>query len=104
LRDSQAIAAEVLRRLQQGTMLPQTIGVELLSVYFLSTRPTPEVAKALEAEYRETLLRKADEAVYLRRAAAVDEERKIKEKELNTDKTLEEQRRALIVLQGENSK
>ena len=75
-----------------------------MSVYFLSTRPTPEVAKALEAEYRETLLRKADEAIYARRAAAVDEERKIKEKELSSDRALEEQRRELIVLQGENAK
>jgi hypothetical protein len=73
-------------------------------VYFLSTRPTPEVARALEADYRETLLRKADEATYARRAAAVDEERKIKEKELNSDKALEEQRSALIVLQGDNAR
>jgi regulator of protease activity HflC (stomatin/prohibitin superfamily) len=103
LRDAQAIAAEVLRRLREAPAL-QTMGLELLSVYFLSTRPTPEVAKALEAEYRETLLRKADEAVYARRAAAVDEERKIKEKELASDRTLEEQRRELIVLQGNNAR
>lgn len=102
LRDAQAIAAEALERLKQGTAL-QTMGVELLSVYFLSTRPTPEVAKALEAEYRETLLRKADEAVYARRAAAVDEERKIKEKEMASDRALEEQRRELIVMQGNNA-
>src|SRR5262249_15544217 len=97
LRDAQAIAAEVLSRLRQGQGELQALGVELLSVYFLSTRPTPEVAKALEADYRETLLRKADEAIYARRAAAVEEERKIKEKELDSDKTIEEQRRALIV-------
>src|SRR5262249_15944284 len=103
LRDSQAIAAEVLRRLREGNPVLQASGVELLSVYFLSTRPTPEVAKALEADYRETLLRKADEAIYARRAAAVEEERKIKENELNTDIALEEQRRRLIDLQAENS-
>lgn len=101
LRDSQAIAAEVLARLRQGPAL-EALGVELLNVYFLSIKPTPEVGKALEAEYRETLLRKADEAIYARRAAAVDEERKIKEKELNSDKAIEEQRRTLIVLQGDN--
>jgi uncharacterized membrane protein YqiK len=78
--------------------------VELLSLYFLSTRPTPEVAKALEADYRERLLRKADEAIYARRAAAVDEERKIKEKELASDKALEEQRSALVELQNENAR
>jgi regulator of protease activity HflC (stomatin/prohibitin superfamily) len=104
LRESQAIAADVLRRLRQGNTVLEAMGVELLSVYFLSTRPTPEVAKALEAEYRETLLRKADEATYARRAAAVDEERKIKEKELQSDKALEEQRAALIVLQSENAR
>lgn len=103
LRDAQAIAAQVLGRLRQGQVELDALGVELLSVYFLSTRPTPEVAKALEAEYRESLLRKADEAIYARRGAAVEEERKIKEKELASDKALEEQRRSLIVLQGENA-
>ncbi|MBI2194657.1 MAG: SPFH domain-containing protein [Planctomycetes bacterium] len=103
LRDAQAIAAEVLRRLKGGADLP-ALGVELSSVYFLSTRPTPEVAKALEADYRETLLRKADEAVSARRGAAVDEERKIKEKQLKSDTALEDQRRTLILLQGENAR
>jgi regulator of protease activity HflC (stomatin/prohibitin superfamily) len=103
LRDAQGIAAQVLPRLRENVELA-TLGVELLSVYFLSTKPTPEVAQALEAEYREQLLRKADEATYARRAAAVDEERKIKEKELATERALEEQRRELIVRQGENAK
>ena len=76
------------------------LGAELLNVYFISAKPTPEVAKALEADYRETLLRKADMAIYARRAAAVEEERKIKENELNTEIALEEQRRRLIDLQG----
>ena len=103
LRDAQGIAAQVLPRLRAAPVLAE-MGVELLSVYFLSTRPTPEVAQALEAEYRETLLRKADEATYARRAAAVEEERKIKEKELGTERALEEQRTELIVLQGENAR
>jgi regulator of protease activity HflC (stomatin/prohibitin superfamily) len=103
LSDAQAIAAEVLKRLKSSVLLSET-GVELLSLYFLSNRPTPEVAKALEADYRERLLRKSDEAIYARRAAAVDEERKIKEKELASDKALEEQRSALIELQNENAR
>jgi hypothetical protein len=77
-------------------------GAQLLNVHFVAAKPTPEVAKALEADYRETLLRKADMAISARRAAAVEEERKIKENELNTEITLEEQRRRLIDLQGEN--
>jgi len=62
------------------------------------------VAKALEAQYRETLLRQADEAIYARRAAAVEEERKIKENEQNTEITLEQQRQQLITLQGDNAR
>jgi regulator of protease activity HflC (stomatin/prohibitin superfamily) len=102
IAQSQEIAAQVARRIREGALLAP-MGAELLSVYFLAAKPTPEVAKALEAEYRETLLRKADEAVYARRAAAVEEERKIKERELSTEVTLEQQRRELIELQGNNA-
>jgi regulator of protease activity HflC (stomatin/prohibitin superfamily) len=101
LRDSRAIARVVEQRVRESAVLTP-MGVELLSVFFLSARPTPEVAKALEAEAREALLRQADEAIYSRRGAAVEEERKIKEKELESDKALEQQRQALIQLQGAN--
>jgi regulator of protease activity HflC (stomatin/prohibitin superfamily) len=102
LGQSEAIAARVLHRIQESSLLAN-LGVELLNVYFLTARPTPEVGKALEATYRETLLRRADEAIYARRAAAVEEERKIKENELNTDITLEQQRQQLIDLAGRNA-
>ncbi len=103
LREVTALAAAVRDRVRGSPVLAE-LGVELLSVDFLSVKPTPEVAQALEAEAREALLMKADEAVYGRRAAAVDAERTIKEKELATDRALEEQRTALIVLQGANAK
>ncbi|HEY3329045.1 MAG TPA: SPFH domain-containing protein [Capsulimonadaceae bacterium] len=102
LQDSEAIASAVFATIQKDGLLARS-GVELLSIYFISAKPTPEVSKALEAEYRETLLRKADEAVYARRASAVEEERKIKERQLSSDVALEEQRRQLIDLQGENA-
>jgi regulator of protease activity HflC (stomatin/prohibitin superfamily) len=102
LRDSRSIAREVEQRVREAAVL-DPLGVELLSVFFLSARPTPEVAKALEAEYREALMRRADEAIYARRGAAVDEERKIKEKQLESDKALEQQRQTLIDLQGANA-
>jgi regulator of protease activity HflC (stomatin/prohibitin superfamily) len=98
----EAIAAAVLNRVLGGRLL-ESLGVELISVFFVAAKPTPEVAKALEAEYRETLLRKADEAIYARRAAAVEEERKIKENEQSTEILLEEKRRQLIDLQGANA-
>jgi SPFH domain / Band 7 family len=97
----ESVAATVQSRIKSARLL-DSLGVELLSVYFVAAKPTPEVAKALEAGYRETLLRKADEAIYARRASAVEEERKIKENELNTDIALEQQRQQLIELTGGN--
>jgi hypothetical protein len=102
LTQYETIAGRVLERVKNSALL-DPLGAELMSVYFIAAKPTPEVAKALEAEYRETLLRKADMAISARRAAAVEEERKLKENELNTEITLEEQRRQLIELQGENA-
>lgn len=102
LRDASQLSGAVAERLRAGSLL-SNLGVELLSVDFLSVRATPEVGKALEAELREALLRKADEAIYARRGAAVDEEKRIKEKELASDKALEEQKKDLIALQGDNA-
>jgi hypothetical protein len=101
LSQYESIAARAQERIK-STALLDPLGVDLLSVYFVAAKPTPEVAKALEADYRETLLRKADMAISARRAAAVEEERKIKENELNTEIALEHQRRQLIDLQGSN--
>jgi hypothetical protein len=101
LASYQSIAVKVLQAVKSGKQL-DGLGVELISLFFVAAKPTPEVGQALEAEYRETLLRKADEAIYARRAAAVEEEGKIKERELNSDIVLEEQRRRLIDLKGEN--
>jgi hypothetical protein len=99
----ESIADAVQKRIIDSRPL-ESMGVELLSICFQSAKPTPEVGKALEANYRETLLRKADEAIFARRAAAVEEERKIKENELATDIALEERRRQLIELEGENAR
>jgi len=102
LQLGEAVAAALLRRIREGDQLAD-LGVELHNVYILAIKPTPEVAKALEAEHRESLLRRADEAIYARRAAAVDEEHKIRETELNSQVALEEQRLRLIDWQGSNA-
>lgn len=102
LVQTDAISAAVQARLAGDARLG-LMGLEVLTVFLVSARPTPEVGKALEATYRESLLRRADEAIYRRRAAAVEEERKIKENELATDITLEQQRQQLITLAGENA-
>lgn len=68
------------------------LGVEVLGLSVLAVRPKPETARALEAEAREALLRRADEATYSRRNAAVEHERAIKENELNTEIAVEGKR------------
>ncbi|MFM7115939.1 MAG: SPFH domain-containing protein [Planctomycetota bacterium] len=101
VRDAQAISAAVAQRMETDATV-ESFGVSVLGVFILAVKPTPEISKALEAEFREQLLRRADEAIMARRAAAVDEERKIREKELESDSALEKGRAQLIALQGEN--
>src|SRR6516225_6279192 len=98
------------------------LGVEVLGFSILAIKPMPETAKALEAEARERLLREADDAIYARRNNAVEQERTIRENELNTEVAvqakqreieetrlagqiaLEQERRQLVSTEAENSK
>lgn len=74
----------VSERLRESARLGE-LGIEVMDLAILAVKPTPETARALEAEMRERVLQDADEAVYRRRNAAVDQERAIKENELQTD-------------------
>jgi hypothetical protein len=89
-----ALSARVLGQLKASPEIAQ-LGVEILNLAVLSLKPTPEMAKALEAEAREALNRKADEAVYTRRNAAIEQERHIKENELQTDLLVQTKQREL---------
>lgn len=101
IRNFQQMGGLILERARHDPVLHEC-GVEIINLIVLSVQPIPEVSKALEAEFREGLLRKADEAIYARRAASVDEERKIKEKELASELAIAEGRRTLIEREGEN--
>lgn len=79
----------------------QALGVEILGLSFLAIKPTPETARALEAEAREQILKVADEAVYSRRNSAVEQERRIKENELNTEIAVESKKRQIRETQME---
>jgi hypothetical protein len=72
-----------------------SLGLQVLGLSILAIKPNPETARALEAEAREQLLRKADEAIYARRNAAVEQERAIKENELNTEIAVENKKRQI---------
>ena len=79
------------------------LSIELEGLHFTSVKATPEMQKALEADYRESLHKRADQAIYARRKSAVDEERKIRESEMNTDVELENRRKDLVDMQARNS-
>lgn len=98
---SEKLTSVVLESVE-GQAIINEMGIDILSITFLSITPTPEIARALEAEYRENLQMKADKAIYERRAAAVEQESKIKENELNSQITLEKKRKDLIALEGAN--
>jgi regulator of protease activity HflC (stomatin/prohibitin superfamily) len=77
------LAAEVLTGLRANDTVAM-LGIEILGLSILSIKPTPEMAKALEAQAREELNKRSDEAIYARRHNAVEQERRIKDAELNT--------------------
>lgn len=102
LRRAAEIASAVLAAVQADATLA-AMGVECLNLFITAIKPTAEMAKALEAEYREGLQQRADQAIYARRAAAVEQERRIKENELNTQLLLEQRRQELVDLEGHNN-
>jgi len=94
IRASESIVAAVRQGLS-GSSEISLLGLEILGLSILAIKPTPETARALEAETREQLLKEADEATYARRNAAVQQERAIKENELNTEIAVENKKRQI---------
>jgi regulator of protease activity HflC (stomatin/prohibitin superfamily) len=103
LRSSERLARSVFSTLQEEQNL-SALGIECMSLFYTTIKATPEMTKALEAEYREALQKRADQAIYSRRADAVEQERKIKQNELATAVALEQRRNELVNLKGENAR
>lgn len=100
LSSSDSLAQQVLAGLRNSEAV-SALGVEVLDLAILALKPTPEMGKAMEAAAREETLRQADEAIYARRNAAVEQERKIKENELNTEIAVEQKKRQIRETQME---
>lgn len=104
LKDTLRSAKSISERINAGLKTSEAIkmlGVEIVSVDVLAVRPTPEMAKALETETRESLQKDADEAIYSRRNFAVEQERKIRETELNTEIAVQEKQKQINEKQWE---
>lgn len=94
LRSAKEIGEKIFEGLNDSPSIAQ-LGVEVINVDVIGVSPTPEMAKALETETREELQKEADQAIYKRRNFAVEQERKIKESELNTEIAVQEKRKQI---------
>ncbi|WP_315749551.1 MULTISPECIES: SPFH domain-containing protein [unclassified Bradyrhizobium] len=94
LRASDRIAETIAAGLKRRADI-EALGLEILGVAVRAVKPTPETAKALEAEAREAILRTADEAIFARRNFAVERERAIRESELDTEIAVEQKKRSI---------
>jgi regulator of protease activity HflC (stomatin/prohibitin superfamily) len=110
LKSSAAVAQAAQDQLAQQTEI-QALGLEILGVSVVAIKPTPDISRALEAQAREAHLKAADEAIYQRRMGAVENERAIRQNELDTEIAVEEKKRQIqgaqmdaraAVLQREN--
>jgi hypothetical protein len=89
-----AIVTQMLAGLRADDAV-RMLGVTILGLAIIAIKPTPEIGRALEAEAREALQRRSDEAIYARRNAAVEQERRIKESELETEVAVQEKQRQI---------
>ncbi len=92
---SDAELVATLRSELIGSQMAVQLGIEVLNLSLLALKPNPETARALEAEAREQILQQADEAIYVRRNASVEQERAIRENELNTEVAVENKKRQI---------
>lgn len=100
IRAAGRLAEGVLMGLRRNQEMA-ALGIEILGLAILAVKPTPETGRALEAKAREAILREADEAVYSRRNAAVENERAIKQSELDTEIAVEQKKRTIRETQME---
>jgi regulator of protease activity HflC (stomatin/prohibitin superfamily) len=80
------------------------IGVEIVAVRITHIAPSAELERALQTPTFESLQQKADEAVYERRALAVDKERAIAENELANKTELAKRETQLIEQESANAR
>lgn len=84
LVSSDGLAAAIQANMKADKTI-QEFGLQLLSISILGISAKAETRKALEAATREEILKLQDDAIYKRRNAAIEQERSVKENELNTE-------------------
>lgn len=100
IRSAKTVEAKVSEGLFNSEAI-KLLGIEVVGANILAIHATPEMSRALETETREKLQQEADQAIYERRNFAVEQERKIKESELNTEIAVEEKKKQIAEKQTE---
>lgn len=91
---SRTLAQDVLKAIQTNAEI-KNLGIAVSGFSILKISPTPETGRALEAKTREEILRQADDALYERRNASIEQERRVKENELSTEVSVEEKKKKI---------
>jgi hypothetical protein len=92
IKASELLAKEILNSIRENEEII-SLGIEILGLSILAILPNKETSRALEAQAREQILKKADEAIYERRNASIEQERKVKENEFNTEIAIENKKK-----------
>lgn len=79
------------------------LGLDVVTVSILAVSPSLETKRALESATREQILQQQDDAIYKRRNAAIEQERIIKENELNTEIKIAEKEHENQMLRQKNA-
>jgi regulator of protease activity HflC (stomatin/prohibitin superfamily) len=94
-------------RLEQGLSGSERLaamGIEIVAIRLMAIAPTTELERALQTPTFESLQQKADEAVFERRALAVEKERAIAENELHNKTELARREQELIAQEAANAR
>lgn len=91
MRASEVFASAILEELQQSEQV-RKLGLSILNLTLLDIKANKETTRALEAQAREQILKTADDAVYERRNASIEQERIVKENEYNTEISVEQKK------------
>ena len=92
IRSSEGLAKNIFEDMRDNEEIIQ-LGVEIMGLTVLAVLPNKDTSRALEAETREKILKMADDAIYERRNASIEQERGVKENEYNTEIAIENKRR-----------
>lgn len=92
IKSSETLANGILNEIRLNEEV-NLLGIEILGLSILAILPNKETSRALEAQAREEILKNADEAIYERRNASIEQERRVKENEFNTEIAVENKKK-----------